>query len=149
MVHWNACTKSSDRCYAQLKLIWLIQLPPMTLMSFLTMHGQFTLPITRYLKHHQGQPFLDKTCSSTFCSWLTGTKLENVDPQSYGIEPIQGGGPNGNSDFGFLPTQFDVDKQALFSMTDIGSSRHDNIVADLESFSIRHPVYNVECNEYN
>jgi hypothetical protein len=75
--------------------------------------------------------------------------LENVDPQSYGIEPIQGGGPNGNSDFGFLPTQFDVDKQALFSMTDIGSSRHDNIVADLESFSIRHPVYNVECNEYN
>ncbi len=54
------CTKSSDRCHAQLKLIWPNQLPPMTLMSFLTMwHGQFALPIIQYLKPHQVQPFLD------------------------------------------------------------------------------------------
>ncbi len=31
------CTKTLDRCYAQLKLIWPIQLPPMTSMSFLTL----------------------------------------------------------------------------------------------------------------
>ncbi len=53
--------------------------PPITLMSFLTMgHGQFALPITQYLKPPQVQPFLDKTCSLTFCLWLTGTKLENT-----------------------------------------------------------------------
>ncbi len=64
MAYWNMYIKSLDRCYAQLKLIWLIQLPPMTLMSFLrTWHGQFALPITRYLKPHQVQPFLDVTCS--------------------------------------------------------------------------------------
>jgi hypothetical protein len=28
------------------------------------------------LKAPQGQPFLDETCSSTFCLWLTGAKLE-------------------------------------------------------------------------
>ncbi len=39
--------------------------------------GQFALPITQYLKSPQVQPFLDVTCSSTFRSWLTGTKLEN------------------------------------------------------------------------
>jgi hypothetical protein len=45
MSYLNACTKSSDRCYAQLKLIWLIHLPPMTLMSSLTtQHGPFALP---------------------------------------------------------------------------------------------------------
>jgi hypothetical protein len=32
---------------------------------------------TRYSKPPQVQPFLDATCSSTFRSWLTGTKLEN------------------------------------------------------------------------
>ena len=72
-----------------------------------------------------------------------------ANPQSYGIIPLQGGGPNGNSDFGFLPTQSNVVKQALFSTTDIDSSRRDSIVADLESFSIRRPVYYVERNEYN
>ncbi len=72
-----------------------------------------------------------------------------VDPQNYGIEPLQGGAPNGNSDFVSLPTQSNVDKQALFSTTDIDSSCHDSIVADLESFSIRRPVYNAERNEYN
>jgi hypothetical protein len=36
MAYWNACTKSSDRCYTQLKLMLLIQLPPMMSMSFLT-----------------------------------------------------------------------------------------------------------------
>ncbi len=35
------------------------------------------LPITRYLKSPQVQPFSDKTCSVTFRLWLTGTKLEN------------------------------------------------------------------------
>ncbi len=34
------------------------------------------LPITRYLKPPQVQPFLDETCSSTFRSWLTGATLE-------------------------------------------------------------------------
>jgi hypothetical protein len=29
------------------------------------------------LKASPGEPFLDATCSSTFRSWLTGTKLEN------------------------------------------------------------------------
>jgi hypothetical protein len=74
-----------------------------------------------------------------------------VDPQFYGIIPLQGGDPGGTSDFGFLPlrTQSDIVEQALFSTADIDSSRRDSIVADLESFSIRHPVYNVECNEYN
>jgi hypothetical protein len=48
MAYWNVYIESLDRCYAQLKLIWPIQLPPMTLMSFLTMqHGKFALPITR------------------------------------------------------------------------------------------------------
>jgi hypothetical protein len=72
-----------------------------------------------------------------------------VDPQSYGIIPFQGGGPNGNSDFGFSMTQSDFVEQALFSMMDIDSSHRDSIVADLESFSIRRPVYYVERNEYN
>ncbi len=49
----------------------------------------------------------------------------------------------------FLPTQSDLFEQALFSMTDINNSHRDSIVADLESFSIRCPVYNVERNEYN
>ena len=43
--------------------------------------GQFALPITRYLKPHQVQPFLEKTCSLTLRSWLTGTKLENTSNQ--------------------------------------------------------------------
>ncbi len=52
---------------------------PMTSMSSLTMrHRQFSLPIIQYLKPCQVQPFLDKTCSLTFCLWLTGTKLENT-----------------------------------------------------------------------
>jgi hypothetical protein len=72
-----------------------------------------------------------------------------VHPQCYGIEPLQGDGPNGNSDFGFLATQSDADEQILFSTTDIDSSRRDSMVADIESFSIRRPVYNVERNEYN
>jgi hypothetical protein len=70
-----------------------------------------------------------------------------VDPQSYGIILLQGGGPNGNSDFGFLPTQSNIVEQALFSTMNIDSSRRDSIVADLESFSIRRPVYDVERNE--
>ncbi len=49
----------------------------------------------------------------------------------------------------FLPTQSKVVEQALLSTTDIDSSRHDSIVAGLESFPIRRPVYNVERNEYN
>ena len=72
-----------------------------------------------------------------------------VDPQSYGSIPLQGGGPNDNSDFGFLTTQYNIVEQALFSTTDIDSSRRNSIVADLESFSIRRPVYYVERNEYN
>jgi hypothetical protein len=71
-----------------------------------------------------------------------------VDPQQYGIEPLQGGNPNDNSAFGFLPTYPDVDEQELFSTTDVDSSRRDNIVADLQSFSIRRPVYNVVRNSY-
>jgi hypothetical protein len=68
-----------SRCYAKLKLIWSNQLTPMRVMSFLaTWHGQFALPIIQYLKPHQVQPFLDKTCSLTFRLWLTGTKLENT-----------------------------------------------------------------------
>ncbi len=47
-------------------------------MSFYTTrHGQFALPIIWYLKPPPVQPFLDVTCSLTFRSWLTGTKLEN------------------------------------------------------------------------
>jgi hypothetical protein len=72
-----------------------------------------------------------------------------VDPCCYGIEQLQGDGPNGNSDFGFLATQSDFDEQILISTTEIDSSRRDSIVADFESFSIMHPVYNVEHNEYN
>jgi hypothetical protein len=54
----------------------LIQLPPMTAMSFWTMrHGPSALPITWYSKPPQVQPFLDETCSSTFRSWLTGNKI--------------------------------------------------------------------------
>ena len=71
-----------------------------------------------------------------------------VDPQQYRIEPLQGGGPNDNSDFGFLPTHPDVDKQDLFSTTDVDSSRCNSIVADLQSFSIRRPKFNVERNSY-
>jgi hypothetical protein len=71
-----------------------------------------------------------------------------VDPQQYGIDPLQGGGPNGNCDFEFLPTRPDVDEQELFSTTDVDSSRCDNIVADLQSFAIRRPQYNVERNSY-
>jgi hypothetical protein len=71
-----------------------------------------------------------------------------VDPQQYGIDPLQGGGPNGNSDFGFLPTHPDVDKQELFSTTDVNSSRPDSIVADIQSFSIRGPKFNMEHNSY-
>ncbi len=72
------CTNSSDRCCAQLKLILPIHLPPMTLMSFFTTwHGQFTVPITWYLKPPQRKPFLDVTCSLTFHLWQTGTKLES------------------------------------------------------------------------
>ncbi len=72
-----------------------------------------------------------------------------VDPRCYGIEQLQGDWPNGNSDFGFLTTQSNFDKQILFSTTEIDGSRHDCILADIESFSIRRPVYYVEHNEYN
>ncbi len=72
-----------------------------------------------------------------------------VDPQFYGIIPLQGEGQNSNRDFVFLRTQSDIVEQTLFSTTDIVSSRRDSIVADLESFSIRCPVYIVERNEYN
>jgi hypothetical protein len=41
-----------------------------------TWHGPSALPITWYLKPPQVQPFLDKTCSLTFCLWLNGTKME-------------------------------------------------------------------------
>ncbi len=79
MLYWNVCTKSLDRCYAQQKLVWPNQFPPVTLMSFLTMqHGQFALPIIQYLKPYQMQPFSDKTCSLIFRLWLTGIKLENT-----------------------------------------------------------------------
>ena len=71
-----------------------------------------------------------------------------VDPQQYGIDPLRGGGPNGNSDFGFLQTHPDVDEQDLFSTTDVDCSRRDSMVADLQSFSIRRPKYNVESNSY-
>jgi hypothetical protein len=71
-----------------------------------------------------------------------------VDPQQYGIEPLQGGNPNDNSAFGFLPTYPDVDEQELFSTMDVDSSRCNSIIADLQSFSIRSPVYNVERNSY-
>jgi hypothetical protein len=53
MLYWNECTKSLERCYAQLKLIWSNQLPPVMLMSFLTLwHGQFALPYIQYLRSH-------------------------------------------------------------------------------------------------
>jgi hypothetical protein len=52
--------------------------------------------------------------------------------------------PNGNSDFGFLTTQSNFDKQILFSTTEIDCSCRDSILADIEPFSIRRPVYNVE-----
>ncbi len=43
---WNVWIKLLDRCYAQVKLIWLNQLPLMTSMPFLTRwHGKFDLPI--------------------------------------------------------------------------------------------------------
>ncbi len=71
-----------------------------------------------------------------------------VDPQQYGIDPLQGGGPNGNSDFGFLPTHPDVEEQELFSTTDVNSSRRDSIFADIQLFSIRRPKFSVERNSY-
>ena len=71
-----------------------------------------------------------------------------VDPQQYGIDPLRGGGPNGNSDFDFLQIHPDVDEQDLFSTTDVDCSRCDSMVADLQSFSIRHPKYNIESNSY-
>ena len=71
-----------------------------------------------------------------------------VDPQQFGIEPLQVGGPNDNSDFVFLPTHPDVDEQDLFSTTDVNRSRRDSMVADLQSFSIRRPKFNVERNSY-
>ena len=74
---------------------------------------------------------------------------DNVHPQYYGIKPLQGDGPNGNSDFGFLATQANADEQILFSTLDVDSSRLDSMVADIESSSIRCPEYNVERNEYN
>ena len=52
----------------------------------------------------------------------------------------------------YLPSwQFDDGDDSLiyFSTTEVGTSQNDRIVADLESFSIRHPVYNVERNQYN
>ncbi len=59
MLHWNACTKSLDRCYAQLKLIWPNQLPLIIVMSFLaTQHGQFALPYHTVLKASPGAAFL-------------------------------------------------------------------------------------------
>ena len=70
------------------------------------------------------------------------------DSQQYGIEPLQVGGPNDNSDFVFLQTHPDVDEQDLFSTTDVDSSRRDSMVADLQSFSIRRPKFNVERNSY-
>jgi hypothetical protein len=39
-------------------------------------YGPSALPITRYLKPPQVQPFLDKTCSLTFRLWLTGKNGE-------------------------------------------------------------------------
>ncbi len=71
-----------------------------------------------------------------------------IDPQQYGIDPLRGGGPNGNSDFGFLQTHPYVEEQDLFSTTDVDCSRRDSMVAELQSFSIRHPKYNVESNSY-
>jgi hypothetical protein len=62
---------------------------------------------------------------------------------------LQGDGSNGNSNFGFLITQSDFDEHILFSTTESDGSHHDSILADIESFSIRRPVYNVERNEYN
>jgi hypothetical protein len=38
-------------------------------------HGPSALPITRYLKPSQVQPFLDAICSLTFRLWLTGAKI--------------------------------------------------------------------------
>jgi hypothetical protein len=71
-----------------------------------------------------------------------------VDPQQYGIDPLQGGGPKGNSDFGFLPTHPDVDEQELFSTTDVDSSHRNNMAADIQLFSIRRQKFNVEHNSY-
>ena len=52
-------------------------IPPMMSMSSLTTQlGPFAVPIIQYLKPHQAQPYSDKTCSSTFCLWPTGRKLE-------------------------------------------------------------------------
>ncbi len=56
----------------------------MTLMSSLTtQHGPFALPIIQSLKPLQVRRYLGVTCSSTFRSLPTGTKLEitgNVKP---------------------------------------------------------------------
>jgi hypothetical protein len=59
---------------------------------------------------------------------------DNVHPKCYGFEPLQGDGPNGKSNFGFLATQSDADEQILFSTTDIDSSHRDSMVEDIESF---------------
>jgi len=71
-----------------------------------------------------------------------------VDPLQYGIDPLQGGSPNSNSDFVFLQTHPDVDEQDLFSTTGVDGSRRDSMVAVIQLFSIRHPKYNVEHNSY-
>jgi hypothetical protein len=71
-----------------------------------------------------------------------------VDPEQYGIDPLRGGCPNSNSDFGFLPTHPDVEEQELFSTTDVNSSHCNNMVADIQLFSIRRPKFNVEHNNY-
>ena len=71
-----------------------------------------------------------------------------VDPQQYGIDPWQGGGPNGNSDFVILQAHPAVDEQDLFSTTDIDCSRRDSMVADIQLFSIRRPKYFAERNRY-
>jgi hypothetical protein len=56
-------------------------------------HGPSALPITRYLKPPQVQPFLDETCYLTFRLWLTGAKLENKVRQSL----INGGNQHENA----------------------------------------------------
>ena len=48
----------------------------------------------------------------------------------------------------FLQTHPDIGKQDLFSTMDVDCSCRDNMVAVIQSFSIRHPKYNIERNSY-
>jgi hypothetical protein len=55
--------------------------PDDVMSSSTTRLGPFARHITQYLKPHQARQYLDETCSLTYCSLPTGTKL-NITRQS-------------------------------------------------------------------